>query len=274
MINFLNLFRKRKIYKDYQTLYNDSIKLFWWNGDNNFGDELSKFLIRKISNKKVEWVPNYYNKNHYFSIGSILDNAGKYSTIWGSGFIKKTSYCKDTPKSILAVRGPLTRKRLLELGIDCPPIYGDPGLLLPKYYVPKVKVKYKLGIIPHFIDKENEFLLNFKRNSKIKIINIQQKNILKFIDDVNSCEKILSSSLHGLVISDAYGIPSQQIILSNNIIGNNFKFKDYYMSINKTYKEPIKFGYRISLDEAVNKIDIDYKLDIDLDLLLSVSPFN
>ena len=51
------------------------------------------------------------------------------------------------PQKVLAVRGPLSRNYLLENGVDCPDVYGDPALLFPKYYKPHIYKKYKLGII-------------------------------------------------------------------------------------------------------------------------------
>ena len=93
-------------------------------------------------------------------IGSIIESlANKESIIWGSGAMyggEKVLY--EKPKKVLAVRGPLTRKYLLSQGVDCPEVYGDPALLLPKIYNPLIEKKYKLGVIPHNIDFENEHL--------------------------------------------------------------------------------------------------------------------
>ena len=88
-------------------------------------------------------------------IGSILDRGTKSSIIWGAGLISEDSEPIEIPKKIYAVRGPKTREKLLKSGIDCPEIYGDPALLLPKIYNPKIEKKYELGVIPHYIDKNN-----------------------------------------------------------------------------------------------------------------------
>jgi pyruvyltransferase len=97
-------------------------------------------------------------RENYVSIGSILHFSDKNSIVWGAGFISKDSYCKVPPKKILAVRGPLTRKKLIEQNIECPKIYGDPALLLPIFYHPKIKKKYEIGIVPHYVDQKNEII--------------------------------------------------------------------------------------------------------------------
>ncbi len=55
-----------------------------------------------------------------------------------------------------AVRGPLTRQFLMDMGIDCPKIYGDPALLLPKLF-PEFKKSEnptkEYIIIPHHSDE-------------------------------------------------------------------------------------------------------------------------
>lgn len=58
--------------------------------------------------------------------------------VWGAGIISENSLLKEKPSKVYAVRGPLTRQRLIKEGIDCPEIYGDPALLIPYYYRPKV----------------------------------------------------------------------------------------------------------------------------------------
>ena len=51
--------------------------------------------------------------------------------------------------------------------------------------------------------------------------------IEQFVDELVSCEMIFSSSLHGLIIADAYNIPNRRVIFGNKLIGGDFKFNDY-----------------------------------------------
>ena len=60
-------------------------------------------------------------------------------------------------KKIHAVRGPLTKAKLDSEGIACPEVFGDLALLMPEIYDPSFKKKYKVGILPHYVDKKNAF---------------------------------------------------------------------------------------------------------------------
>ncbi len=46
--------------------------------------------------------------------------------------------------------------------------------------------------------------------------------------------------LHGLILADAYNIPSLRFTLSDKIIGGDFKYQDYYSGVGidsfKTYR--------------------------------------
>ena len=239
MLNKLKNWIKVKTFKhsDYLIKSNSSIKLFWWNERFNFGDAINYELALNISKKEVEWVPSNYSKEYYMAIGSILHRANSKTLVWGSGLISKDSSPIEKPKEIFAVRGPLTRNRLLNLGIKCPDVYGDPALLFPIYFNPKIDKKYELGIIPHYVDKNNNF---FQKtfNPDINIIDIEDKDPYNFVKEVLQCKKIISSSLHGLIIADAYDIPSIQVAFSNAITGGNFKFNDYFLSVNRNLVNP------------------------------------
>jgi len=242
----------------------------------NFGDILSPIIanhfgskdVKRISKLKSRWV------THYYMIGSILQRCNGNSIIWGSGFISADSVCKEVPKRILAVRGPLTRERLIELGMDCPEIYGDPALLLPEIYpATDQKAKYKLGIIPHFRDKNNHWLKShFSQNSDIKIIDIQRKNPLEVVDDMLMCEKIISSSLHGIIIADAYKIPAVWIELSDLVEGSGFKFADYFKSVGRSVYPPFQFGEFKTLKDILDVFK-DYEINIDVVKLRNSFPF-
>ena len=55
-----------------------------------------------------------------------------------------------------------------------------------------------------------------------------------------ACEVIVSSSLHGLIIADAYGIPTVWAKFGNDINGNDFKFYDYYWSLGMSDIKPLE----------------------------------
>jgi len=254
--------------------FNKSKKAFWFDDSNNFGDILTPFLFEFLGASKVTKIDTqYYSFENYLTVGSILSKANSNTIVWGSGFISEESSFKyGNPKKICAVRGPKTRNKLLKMNIECPEIYGDPALLLPLYYKPnKLKKKYKLGVIPHYIDKDNKYLELFNRE-EILIIDIQNKDIFKFIDEVNSCEKIISSSLHGIIVGDAYGIPSLWIELSKKIMGNGFKFLDYFQSVGRKEESPIKINNSTTIDQLLESF-YDYKIEIDLAILKDSCPF-
>ena len=83
---------------------------------------------------------------------------------------------------------------------------------------------------------------------------------------------IAASSLHGVIAADAYGVPSTWIELSDKVIGKGFKFRDYFMSVGRTDREPLIVNETTKLKEVYDKF-YDYKINIDLDKLWEACPF-
>ncbi len=249
-----------------------NIRLYWWqekreDGRENYGDLMSKYLVEKISNKKIITV-NHPSKRlykhlfkHYISIGSIISSANKNSIVWGSGIIKKEDNIRDA--KFLAVRGPKTRARILEKGFNCPEVYGDPALLMSDYYNPQVNKKYKIGIIPHYVDYK-EVKGKFKNNDSVKVIDLLTYNVEKTTDEVLECERIISSSLHGVIVAQSYSIPALWTKFSNKLSGDNIKFYDYYESIGVPFKDEIFVNPNDLNEVLINKI-----LDDNEDVLLA-----
>ena len=131
-----------------------------------------------------------------------------------------------------------------------PALVGDPALILPLFYQPKNKEKkYKLGIIPHVIDLEHPVIkqIQSENSNEVLIINLSKfDKWTDIIDQICSCECIASSSLHGLITSDTYGVPNCWIELSGKISGGHFKFYDYASSVNRTFKGPITMHTNIN----------------------------
>ena len=224
------------------------IQLFWWSErklmakpKENYGDLLGKYLVEKISGKQVIWVQpkkQWFKALFspvYVTIGSVLSQVNDKCIVWGSGIITRDQEVDNA--KFLAVRGPKSRDRLLELGYKVPEVYGDPGLLLPRFYKPEIHKKYKYGIIPHYSDYEL-VAKQFCDNNDVQIIDLMTNNIEQTTDSILQCEKIISSSLHGLIISHAYQKPAVWMKFSNNLFGDDVKFEDYFSSVQIPYAQP------------------------------------
>lgn len=254
------------------------INLYWYKhkeGHGNFGDELNHYIIRKLSNLEINHIDiglfnlspllffkvntysllkrnisiiEYFKYLYYYfvrkpkvlvGIGSVLGgvNSERY-VVWGSGILNKNDKFKKA--HFKAVRGKFSQKRIIELGYNAPDVIGDPALLMPILYKPKFNKKNKIGIIPHFVHY-NE--LKHLENTSIKVINLLDP-IEKIIDEINLCHKTLSTSLHGIIVSHAYNIPSLWVDFEETnekkLVGDNIKFKDYFSSVNIKSYSPIQ----------------------------------
>ena len=251
------------------------IRLYWWNhdfqGTYNVGDILSKFIVEKLSGRSVVLAaPSDGHK--LCAVGSIINNntlaAG--GTFWGSGMHHADIKFFDADVKFLAVRGPLTRQSLLRAGYKCPEIYGDPALLLPDFYTSPAKKKYKIGVVAHWKHQES-----IRCGDGALFINIlrDKSNLTSFIDDICQCERIISSSLHGIIIANAYGIPAKWFVVDGiPLEGDPYKkFNDYFISVKMPVQAPVVINNTI-IDERSN-IDMDTCVDLKFDKRALVDAF-
>lgn len=245
----------------------------------NWGDDVSLILVELLTKKKViPYTFAFQKKEHYLCIGSIIQwYSDNNAVIWGAGLMSsKVSFAP--PKKVLAVRGPLTRKQFINNNIECPETYGDPALLFPRFYKPKVKKKFKLGVILHFseVSKINfEIPESLNKNDILKINIAKYGHWKSFIDKILSCECIITSSLHGVIISDAYLIPNLWASFSSyKSADNNFKFRDYYLSIQKSIIEPQVYSNIMQHPDLISYISGKWTQPVlDLDQLIDSCPF-
>lgn len=278
--------QKYKLAKDIK-LKDGAIPLTWWDVTPNFGDLLSPYLITKLTNTPVKLIsikPGYrrkFIKSHfiknifsYVAIGSIISRVTDKSIVWGTGAFGTENHERINSKAkYLAVRGPLTRNLLRLNGVkNIPEVYGDPALLMPKVFNPDVPKKYKVGVILRWSEKEWN---NADFDSSVKKIYLGSDDIESTISDIISCENILSSSLHGIILADTYGIPSAWL-KSDTPRGLEFKFYDYFISVNKIQKpqEYIFSENRVTLERINKQIDFnDQAINFDSNALLRSCPF-
>jgi pyruvyltransferase len=244
----------------------------YFNAIPNWGDHINPYIIQKMTGKNII-ESTFGMSEHIIAIGSIFGKANRNSIIWGTGFISKTSSFKEPPKKITAVRGPLTGSRLEELGCKNPKIYGDPALLMPRFYSPKVKKKYSVGLVAHYAEK-NDAVVNYLGKLGVHMVDIQLP-VEEFIDELCQCEAIISSSLHGLIAADAYGIRNRWLKLSDKLVGGEFKFQDYYNSIGSFNERPLMTKELMSVKSIPELFDVTNRKNVglNLDKLYNAFPF-
>ena len=221
----------------------NNVGLVYWDSKINLGDQLSPIIVTNIVNS-FDGVKLKKHKN-LLAIGSLIGSFNCDGVVWGSGILsddaikvvnKRKRYIKY---DIRAVRGPETRNVLLKCGYKVPEVYGDPAILLKDIYCPNIeKKKYKISLICH--------LSNIEKSSCFHNIDIRTSDYKNFVDEVCSSEFIISSSLHGIILAETYGVPC---IFWNNKMDKQFiKFKDWYYSTNR-----YDFKYGNSIDECIKK---------------------
>lgn len=204
----------------------------------NLGDVLAMPIINFMLAKKGVKADKVVNgRKHLFTVGSGGLRSFQNTTIWGTGIMydglkgfwfEKYWYADHRHLDIRAVRGPLTRDVYMKLGHKCPEVYGDPGILMPLIYQPDYNVVCRGGqdyaIIPQYTT-ENEVRKYFTDDM---IISMNTNDYKSVIDKIVSCKKVYSSSLHGIILAEAYGVPA--IFFRGIPAVIDFKYKDYYAS--------------------------------------------
>lgn len=243
----------------------------------NWGDDINWYFLKEISSKKIilksDLLLRRNSVPNLLAIGSVLGlSDNKYSIVWGSGLLDSSRASKVSARDIRAVRGPLTRKALITAGISCPDIYGDPALLLPLHYVPKKTKTHRLGIIPQY-DTIDDFV-RFTKSGEVKIISPRgYTDWHDFIDEITSCDCIVSMSLHGLIVAEAYNIPSKWVESIGRDMYSRFKYYDFYQSIGK-YTEDVMVVDDSTTVSALIESTKPWKAGrIDLMPLINACPF-
>lgn len=251
----------------------------------NWGDELNFFFLPKMLPYKTVPFRNDSiidpmadkKATNYLMIGSVIN--AKYvnsnTVIWGAGIISssKSLAGMPKPKQVCAVRGPLTRKKLLSMGIKCPEVYGDPALLLPYVYNPEPVKKYKIGFIKHWKTTTKYPVL--EGDSDVKVINISKYGNWKdVINAIVSCEYIISESLHGLIAAEAYGIPNLWVDCNlKDKEDSDFKFKDFFMSIGKNDCKSFKLTQMTTKSRLLQELNkYEHINTLDLNKLIEACP--
>ncbi len=207
----------------------------------NFGDQLTPYIIEAACKKKPIYVSTSSAHFHYVFAGSVIKYSRARSVVWGAGLSSVKRLPIEQP-DIRAVRGPITRKLLMENGIDCPEVYGDPGLILPLLYPWAGGKAYRLGVVPHFSEYDRvNAAFGSKRYEDMVVVSLTS-SVEDVARTIASCELIVSSSLHGVIVAHAYGVPAVWVHWSFSPRRQDLKFRDYFESVRECGLQPVTFG--------------------------------
>ena len=193
----------------------------------NFGDALSPLVVSLLTGRRVVYANDPVK---LVALGSIFFALQDGDVVWGAGLARRehVSYAASAREVMYrALRGPATARLLRSRGVACAVPFGDPAILLPLLIDNDIAPQHEIGVVPHwsqFPDFEREI-----RDPHVKLIDVCDS-----FDDVArailSCRLVLSTSLHGVILAESYGIPALLVFYGGQPRGDDTKYIDYFES--------------------------------------------
>jgi len=235
------------------------LKLCWSSSKRNFGDWLSPVICEHLSGRRV--VHAEPERCDLIAIGSVLSRVKegwfrRKIHVWGSGYIEPQA-ARNSKHFYHAVRGHKTAALLKNIRVNA---VGDPGLLCSLIFpeLARVKKDYALGLVPHYKDASHPVIAQLEATfPRTKVLNVFS-DTKEFLLDLARCEFVISSSLHGLIAADSFGIPNAWTKLSEVIRGGDFKFQDYYSVFGIENPRPLELKGDLS-SQDLERIASDYQ---------------
>lgn len=218
--------------------------MYWVN--RNLGDELSPVMIAALLDAEP-YIVDRTAEGKVLGIGSILAHVRPRDLVFGTGAIRDERI-DGKGASFFAVRGPLTRALIDDA--DVPEVYGDPALLLASIYEPVTQHhQFSIGLVPHYVDQD----VMRSVDPAVVVVDVRHPDWRRSIDSICACDIIVSSSLHGIILAEAYGIPAVWVKPSDRVIGEGFKFHDYYASTQRSAHSVSWKGDTTGLSKVVSR---------------------
>ncbi|MFB6489522.1 polysaccharide pyruvyl transferase family protein [Xanthomonas perforans] len=212
----------------------------------NFGDLLGPIVVNAARRATGAIGGDAGADRTLFSIGSVLHEASDGDVVWGAGINgkKRETQHSFSRLDVRAVRGMHTARKLEQLGIDVPPVFGDPALLLP-ILRPEMtawteRKTRSLAVVPNF----NEIAAFRGHPGFVSPLGDPDK----IIRAIAESEAVVGSSLHAIVIAEALGVPAVAI---ESAVEPSFKYQDYYSGTGRARSDYIM---ATDLEEAVRSL--------------------
>jgi hypothetical protein len=231
----------------------------------NIGDAVAPNLLENLAGRptilaRATELPSARSTElpYVLSIGSLIQTSTRQSFVWGTGLIHPSAGIGDPdPARILAVRGKLTYAELVRNRISVGDVpLGDPGILIPRLLPPRAAAapRFRLGLVPHFFDRDHPLFLAATRDSSVKVLDVCDSTDV-FFAELASCDAIASSSLHGLVFGEALGLPTLWLEVSDKVLGDRFKFTDWFSLARNPQREPASPNGSLTVAEIISRCE-------------------
>jgi hypothetical protein len=217
-------------------------------GSANFGDEIGPMLVRALAPADA------HGSGRLLSVGSVIHFGGRGDVVWGAGINGKVRQTLQHPLDVRAVRGPLTRTVLQGHGLEAPDVFGDPALLMPRLFEVPVGTRRDVLVMPNLNEQD--------RVAGDRVVS-PLGDPIAIAAEIRGAGMVVASSLHALVIADAYGVPARPLVPEAE---HAFKYLDYYAG---TGRADVRFAG--SVEEALELGPVA-PADVDLDAIERAFP--
>jgi hypothetical protein len=223
------------------TATQDPIRLYHWPAP-NFGDTLSQRVVAWISGREVVNVRP--KQAQLFAIGSLMHVLARFFAdppargarpiLRGTGLLNPISRREFLDNlDILILRGPvgaaICRVPMTE--------FGDPGLFAPEALGPVPDRRDQVAVIPHHSQMEDRAISGMvARDPRLKLVD-PRATPEKVCAEIAASAHVVSASLHGLIVADAYGIASTWMDPGEQ---GRMKYLDYAASVGRYMPHPVE----------------------------------
>lgn len=215
-----------------------TVSMYWSSGLLNFGDWTGPHIVQQLTGRQ----PVQANRvgagpRALYTVGSILSWFRRNNVdVWGSGLIKPlisdeiVQLRKLSGVRIHAVRGMLSKQNLeKELEWEVPEVLGDPALLIPDFIRCSGSKAVKPGVVPHYVHSDKVSA----NPSRFNLIDVR-RDTYDVSRAIAQSPAVISSSLHGIIIAQAFGIPWVWLDVTDQpLTGRDFKFEDFFTCLDR-----------------------------------------
>lgn len=197
----------------------------WYHQDPNFGDRLTPWLLIHYG-IRAELTP--VENSIAFGVGSLHD--GIPSDF--SGFVLGTGQLNPTRRPLtsakfVSVRGALSRDNM---GAPGGTALGDLGLLSDRVFG-RGRTHRKIALVPHRMHRGASWVDRLYAQSERIIIVDVGWNPQRVARVISGSQAVITSSLHGLILADSYGIPAAWGNPAPYTAGREHKFLDHESAV-------------------------------------------